>query len=599
MNLLLTKESFELIGDRTQFTTMLSVKQLEDGKTIVHVAFTATETAIPPSFTLKWTHPILDIHGFWHPWADRNKGLQVDWGGGYNSRATTSAPVGCLYNINGRNRLTYALSDALNPIWFRAGVSEESAMFTCEVKLFAEPMEPLLKYEAELLIDTRDVPYYDSLHDVQQWWANFPYLSPSSVPEIARTPMYSTWYSFHQQITSEGIEAQCKEAKLLGCETVIVDDGWQTSDNTRGYAYCGDWHVCEDKIPDMKAHVKRVHQLGMKYLLWYSVPFIGKHSKAWHLFEDKMLSIDEHLGTGIVDPRFPEVREYLIQIYEQAIIDWNLDGLKLDFVDSFQLTEKGIHDLGRGRDYVSLPDAVDRLLTDVNLRLRVLKPDIMIEFRQTYVGPLMRKYGNMFRAADCPNDCLTNRIRTLDIRLLCGNTAAHSDMLMWNAGESAQSAALQLLNVLFSVPQISVTLDTLPEAHHRMVKFWLSLWKEHRDVLLDGYLEPFNPELNYPVVRSSTTEKRLLAAYHDTVIRPGLQVPAQLIVVNGTLDHYLVMDLAQNLKKYSLEVRNCLGEVVQTTIPLCWKEGLHKLDIPPAGVAIWTKVEAENNEECY
>ena len=26
-------------------------------------------------------------------------------------------------------------------------------------------------------------------------------------------------------------------------ESIIVDDGWQTDDNNRGYAYCGDWAV--------------------------------------------------------------------------------------------------------------------------------------------------------------------------------------------------------------------------------------------------------------------------------------------------------------------------------------------------------------------
>lgn len=46
--------------------------------------------------------------------------------------------------------------------------------------------------------------------------------------------MYSTWYSFHQALTPEGIEEQCRLAKALACATVIVDDGWQTSSSERG-----------------------------------------------------------------------------------------------------------------------------------------------------------------------------------------------------------------------------------------------------------------------------------------------------------------------------------------------------------------------------
>ena len=38
-------------------------------------------------------------------------------------------------------------------------------------------------------------------------------------------------------------------------------------------------------------------------------------------------------------------------------------------------------------------------------RLTKIKTDVLIEFRQSYIGPLMRKYGNLFRAGDCPGSC--------------------------------------------------------------------------------------------------------------------------------------------------------------------------------------------------
>ncbi|TXK85041.1 glycoside hydrolase family 36 protein [Paenibacillus sp. N3.4] len=381
-------------------------------------------------------------------------------------------------------------------------------------------MSPLSSYEATLRVDLRDLAYYESLNQVQQWWSHLPETVPSPVPASAREPMYSTWYSFHQQLVPEAIEEQCRLAKAVGCETIIVDDGWQTANNARGYAYCGDWEVCKDKITDMRAHVERVHALGMTYILWYSVPYVGKMSKAWHRFSDKMLYTIESRGWGVVDPRFPEVREYLISLYETAIRDWNLDGFKLDFVDSFYLDgdQQQEGEGNSGRDYVSVPEAVDRLMTDIVHRLRKLKPDVMIEFRQSYVGPRMRKYGNMFRAADCPNDAIENRVRTIDIRLLCGDTAAHADMLMWHPEEPPESAALQIINVLFAVPQISVLLDRLPTQHLGMVTFWLAFWSEHRDVLLDGYLEPHHPELLYPLIVASDAQKLIAAVYQRTVV---------------------------------------------------------------------------------
>lgn len=65
---------------------------------------------------------------------------------------------------------------------------------------------------------------------------------------------------------------------------------------------------------------------------------------------------------------------------------------------------------------------------------------------------------------------------------------------MWHSDEPAESAALQLFNVLFSVPQISVLLDRIPPEHVEMLRFWLGIWREHRDVLLDGELAPLHPE---------------------------------------------------------------------------------------------------------
>ena len=132
-----------------------------------------------------------------------------------------------------------------------------------------------------------------------------------------------------------------------------------------------------------------------------------------------------------------------------------------------------------------------------------MKPDVMIEFRQPYIGPLIRKYGNMFRASDCPNSYLANRVKTVDLRLLTGDTAVHADMIMWHPGEPVERAAFQLLNVMFSVPQVSVRLQEIPKDHFEMVRVLHRLLARNRAVLLDGELEALSPNANYPVVRAS------------------------------------------------------------------------------------------------
>jgi alpha-galactosidase len=577
--------NFTLSGEDDCFAVILSAEQLKEGIDVIKVRLHSQEAIIPPVITLSWTHPASDIQGSWHPAQDRNKSFKADWMRVLRSNAAASAPVYALFNGAGRNRMTFAYSDALNTIHYSGGIREETAEFQCRVQLFTESKAPIKEYEASLLVDTRDIPYYESLEGVQQWWSGMSNYRPAFVPEAARVPMYSTWYSMHQNVSAAAIEAQCRMAKELGMDAVIVDDGWQTADNRRGYAYCGDWEVYSGKFPNMKLHVDTIHKLGMKFILWYSVPFIGKYSKAWDRFKDKILRFNEGHGAGVLDPRYPDVRDYIISKYEEAVKDWGLDGFKLDFVDTFYSPELQLPAAAEALDYESVPAAVDRLLTDCIGRLRGINPEIMIEFRQSYIGPAMRKYGNMFRASDCPNDSIQNRARTLDIRLLCGDTAAHADMIMWHPEEPVESAALQLINCLFSVPQVSVLLDKLPAEHLSMLKYWLEFWSVNRDVLLEGKLEPMNPELLFPLVQVIKENKGIIVTYYDGIvsIEAAKQV-SEWIVVNGRRQEGLYLEVPSSLGTVQIIIRDCCGEITEELM-IDLKAGVHKLAIPGSGTA--------------
>ncbi|MCU6711223.1 alpha-galactosidase [Paenibacillus sp. J5C_2022] len=580
-----TSEKFRLhVKDETQsFQASIEATEVAEGLERVRIVLEAQQPGQPPEVEIEWYHPIVDIFAFWHPALYRNKRFYVDWEKGFSSKSSSFAPVCSLFSRSGRNRLTFAFSDAMNTVELKAGVNEESASFICSVKLFSEPCSPINRYEGTLYIDMRDMPYYDSLNEVGQWWAELPDYTPAPVPDAARLPMYSTWYSFHQQLSPAEIEEQCRLSKPLGCDSVIVDDGWQTEDNARGYAYCGDWEVCVDKMGDMRAHVERVQQMGVKYMLWYSVPYVGIHSKAWSRFEHKLLKFLPQAGAGVLDPRYPEVRSYVIDTYMNAVRDWNLDGFKLDFIDRFQADEHTLHKDDPEMDYRSVPEAVDRLMSDVIQRLREVKPDIMIEFRQAYIGPLMRKYGNMFRAYDCPNDPLENRVRVVDIRLIAGDTAVHSDMIMWHTDESVESAAIHIINILFSVPQLSMRVERLPEAHREMVQYWLGFWREHRDVLLDGKLMPQSPESNYPIVTACNGSERIVCAYEDMVVNPGTELPPVVIIVNGTAKKRVVVEWQADWSEADIAIRNCQGKTVVLRSGVRLEQGLHRFDVPVSG----------------
>lgn len=557
----------------------------ETGIGYLDVIVTAGEAVRPNPITLHWEYPVINVH-------QRTCALaQTKLCGMGRPRTRCSAahdaPVWSMFNYAGDNAMTFAVADAINTCELSAQHAEETGCLTCRITLLLDPVPPLTRYNTTIRFDTRPFKYYTILSSVSDWWASMPEYTPATVPEHARLPMYSTWYSYHLGITPEAIETECRIARKLGMESVIVDDGWQTDVKQRGYAYCGDWEPATGKFPDMRAHVDRVHAIGMKFLLWFSVPFVGIHTKAYDRFKDKFLNPDPkgERQWFVLDPRFPEVREHLIGVYERCLNAFDLDGFKLDFVDCFTTHEESKDVFGDGRDYESVPEAADRLLTDVMTHLRAIKPDVMIEFRQPYIGPAMRKYGNIFRVGDEPNNAGGNRIGSMLLRAMSSNTAVHSDMVMWHAGDTVESAAMQLIHALFTVPQVSVRLGEIPADHVAMLRRYLSFWREHRDVLLDGRIEPLQPQHGYPAIISQTETKVAAAAYANGFVPLPDVSERTLVLINGTLEKRVVIELPAALAARQLRIWSCTGECVldQTRD---FTATAHTLPIPPAGTAV-------------
>ncbi len=571
-----------LYGNLRSFKPALNTRTVEQGLDLVTLTLESnTRDTLPAGLTLAFSHPIIDVQSNWHPSMLFSRHLRITWQEGFFSNSTHNAPLMIAHNANGENKLTFACSDAVSPITVRMGVNEETSSLDCKAELFGLHGAIAKTYSLELRIDIRPKPLYETLDDCRKWYEQF--YPPMPVPNVGRLPFYSSWYSFHKALNADTLLLQCRVAKSFGCDAVIIDDGWQTTDARSIYEDCGDWEVQPEIFPDLKKTVEQIHALGMKVLLWYAVPFAGVRSKAAQTFKDKMLYTDWGLRTHVFDVRFPDVREHIISRLEEGVKRYDLDGLKLDFIDMLRSPSLNTTQTGGGRDYESVEEATVKLMSDIRTRLETIKPDLMIEFRQSYISPVMRRYGNLFRAGDCANDAIENRVRTIDIRLLSGATAVHSDMLTWNVNEPVELAADQITNVLFSVPQLSNRFEKLPTDHSEMIRYWLRFWREHRDVLLDGDFRPKHPELNYPLVMATTKAKRIIALYADMVITPDADVPNELYLINGSHKPSMVLKLESALGTRTIEVRDCKGNLVRTERKLLSK-GVYQLAVPLSGV---------------
>jgi alpha-galactosidase len=574
---------YRITGDTGNFRLRISTQETKPGvfEATIELVSKTGQKQVPPTFGLEWSLPAVNIHGNWSPATQRDRRVQPIWGAKtLSSTLASSAPVISMFGHNDQNRLTFACSDALNRVSMNNGLKEEDSRIYCSIQFFTERHKPLDAYTVKLLFDKRDIPYYESLRHVTGWWEAMEIYKPAPVPPTAKMPMYSTWYSYHKNLEEEKLLEECAAASKIGYKAIIIDDGWQSADNVRGYASTGDWKP--EKLKGLAQFVQKAHQLDMKVLLWYSLPFVGVDSKAFGQFKGKTLRMADKNRAAVLDPRYPEVRKYIIDTYVQALQAYKLDGFKLDFIDNFQSNETTVLEAVDGRDYASVNEATDRLMSDVISSLRSINNDILIEFRQSYIGPLMRKYGNMFRSGDCPNSAITNRVQTTDIKLLCGNTAVHADMMEWSYEEPAELAALQLLNTIFSVPQISVRLNEVPKSHQRMIAFYNHYWMENQEVLLGGEFAAYSPLANYPLLSAKGKDKTIYALYNNYFIRLPKNGTKTIDVINANEDTTVVV-ISAAAKKGRYSIVDCEGKMVrQGNMEL--KAGANLITVPVSGL---------------
>jgi len=490
-------------------------------------------------------------------------------------------PIICYYDSSCCNCFTLAVSECVCQVNLCQTITQPYISLEIELERVPDPQkdEPASLF---LRLDCRPVFYSQILRDVSDWYKSFHRSPLPPINPSAEVPLYSTWYSYGKNITAAEVEKECSYAKTFGIDGVIVDDGWQTDSNDSFFAYCGNWEPSSVKFSHMHSHVQKIHSLGMKYLLWYALPFIGAKSSGYAFWKDKFLYKNKALQVGVLDPRYPEVRHFLTQTLIDAVTTWDLDGFKLDFInDFFRLGQNHYSARSGNMDVSSTAEAVQKLLGEIYGSLKAVKPEILIEFRQCYIAPAVRPFCSMFRAADCPHDFLSNRIRVIDLKLGNPDTPIHSDMIYFPQEESPEVAALQIWNVIFSVPQISIKLEQLQEGLRKMLSFVLHFWNTQKATLLHGKLYPYHPELNYPVVMAEDDKATIIAAYlSGQVLDLGIpRIGTHCFIINATADDYIFLQLSR-LPVHGNHF-NVFGE---KTVFSDFQKGINKITVYRSGI---------------
>ena len=175
-----------------------------------------------------------------------------------------------------------------------------------------------------------------------------------------------------------------------------------------------------------------------------------------------------------------------------------------------------------------------------------------------------------------------------DLRVLSGSTAVHSDMVVWNNDETAEDAALQILNCMFGTIQFSKHIEKMTQEHKEMSAFWLNFARENEKLLQESEFTPYEPNYLYPVIRAWDDREEIIGVYAtNKVVSPDMGMQRSRLI-NATKQDALYLSVKEavtvNFRTWDARGRQ-VGEGTAALDP-----GIHELPVPRSGLIEITSV---------
>lgn len=469
--------------------------------------------------------------GYWQPGIRADRALPADWLAPQITSLVRSAPIGVLYDAAGTSLLGWAAGEAVAELSVRAGASEEGKSFVVEVR----SVRPLAGDLVIVLDGTRST-LTTTVERLAQWLSSHCEGDPLVPPPSARVPVYSTWYTFTQDIDDELVCSEAAHAAELGCGSVFIDDGWQLHGQGRGYQGCGDWVPDAAKFPDLRGTIATIHGHGLAAALWVAPLLLGEQSEAFSRLKQFAPFLLSSTNSYVLDPRHHEVRTFVAETCCRLVTSYDVDLLKIDFLDVAMVYGDAI---SSGGDLDDVGQAMAAMLGQLRQALADAgRPQVAFEFRQPYVSPALSRSGAILRASDCPADAHQNRVATVDSRLVAAGRVIHADPMMWGRAGAAVAVAQQLYAGWFAVPQISMRLSDLDESQAPALRGLLTLWRDQSDVTLSGVLTVAGAERGYDVVRAVRADigRSVVARYSSVVVDLDEAPTPEVSLLNATPD---------------------------------------------------------------
>lgn len=150
-----------------------------------------------------------------------------------------------------------------------------------------------------------------------------------------RPVLINNWEATYFDFTPEKLVAIAKDAKELGIEMLVMDDGWFGKRDS-DYSGLGDWFINEKKLKGgLKNLVEEVNKAGMKYGIWFEPEMISEDSDLYRAHPDWALTVPGRSFTRarhqlVLDFSREDVRTYIFDRMCEILESANIEYVKWD-----------------------------------------------------------------------------------------------------------------------------------------------------------------------------------------------------------------------------------------------------------------------------
>ena len=153
--------------------------------------------------------------------------------------------------------------------------------------------------------------------------------------DTPRPILINNWEATYFDFNSEKLCAIAQQAKELGVEMLVLDDGWfgKRNSDTSGL---GDWHVNEQKLgTTLTELIQRIRAIGLDFGIWVEPEMVSQDSDLYHAHPDWALSVPGRTPVQgrsqlVLDLSRKEVVEYLYGVLAGLLRSHDIRYVKWD-----------------------------------------------------------------------------------------------------------------------------------------------------------------------------------------------------------------------------------------------------------------------------